>query len=332
MKEEINSNIKIDKNNCKFCQFYEEDYMPTEMGNVHLEWCHNHNNKYKFDSKKQIMSFEIHNCDGFKEEVKYYLKKIEQEYNITIVYAVESGSRAWGFANDDSDYDIRFIYKHNNLKEYFHVNGGYEDVMIFNDGIYDIVGWDIKKSLYLHYKNNPSLYEWLNSSYVYVKDDTGIFKNLPSFNNKSLLHHYYNMGNNTWKKYCKNYIESDDLLKLSKKFLYVIRCILNWSIIYEGITPLNNFHKLIGQNIKYHILSYSSSKNISLLENLYTSYSQERGIPKNLQDEFFFLFENLEKWILKSLEYMINNTEKYMQTSNKGYEKYDEVLHQVLGV
>ncbi len=38
------------------------------------------------------------------------LKYIEEENNVKILYAVESGSRGWGFASRDSDYDVRFIY------------------------------------------------------------------------------------------------------------------------------------------------------------------------------------------------------------------------------
>ena len=42
--------------------------------------------------------------------VQIKLAEIEKIHNIRIVYAVESGSRAWGFASPDSDYDVRFIY------------------------------------------------------------------------------------------------------------------------------------------------------------------------------------------------------------------------------
>ena len=38
------------------------------------------------------------------------LKTIEKSENIRILYAAESGSRAWGFDSSNSDYDVRFIY------------------------------------------------------------------------------------------------------------------------------------------------------------------------------------------------------------------------------
>ena len=37
------------------------------------------------------------------------LLEIEKKYNVIVLYATESGSRAWGFASPDSDFDERFI-------------------------------------------------------------------------------------------------------------------------------------------------------------------------------------------------------------------------------
>lgn len=45
-----------------------------------------------------------------KDIILRELKKIEEWENVKIIMAIESGSRAWGFASPDSDYDVRFIY------------------------------------------------------------------------------------------------------------------------------------------------------------------------------------------------------------------------------
>ena len=45
-----------------------------------------------------------------REEIINKLNVIEQKEHVKIIYAVESGSRAWGFESTDSDYDVRFIY------------------------------------------------------------------------------------------------------------------------------------------------------------------------------------------------------------------------------
>ena len=42
-------------------------------------------------------------------EIEQELTKIEEKEHVHILLAVESGSRAWGFASPDSDYDVRFI-------------------------------------------------------------------------------------------------------------------------------------------------------------------------------------------------------------------------------
>ena len=76
------------------------------------------------------------------------LKEIEEKENIKILLAVESGSRAWGFASSDSDYDVRFIYVRNQ-KEYLRLNDIRDVIEWQLDETLDINGWDIKKALLL---------------------------------------------------------------------------------------------------------------------------------------------------------------------------------------
>jgi uncharacterized protein len=44
------------------------------------------------------------------EEIIRNLVEIKHEEQVEIIYACESGSRAWGFASADSDFDVRFLY------------------------------------------------------------------------------------------------------------------------------------------------------------------------------------------------------------------------------
>ena len=55
--------------------------------------------------------------DNYKENIEELIlskiREIEEKENIKVIHAIESGSRAWGFASPDSDYDVRFIYVRN---------------------------------------------------------------------------------------------------------------------------------------------------------------------------------------------------------------------------
>lgn len=159
------------------------------------------------------------------------LDKIENENNIKILYAVEAGSRGWGFSNKDSDYDIRFIFKRP-VNDYFTINSK-KDTIDYFDGDLDYVGWDIKKVLHLHWKSNPNLREWMKQKIVY-RGDCKFLNDLPAFSPVTLKYHYGSLAYNNWKRYVKNKENTEMTRRVTKTYLYAIRCILAWIKIDDG--------------------------------------------------------------------------------------------------
>ena len=241
------------------------------------------------------------------------LRKLEEDENITILYAVESGSRAWGHYNKDSDYDIRFIYKHNDINHYLTINSQ-SDVIESNDGLYDIVGWDIKKALHLHYKSNPNLREWILSPIKYIPMKEDIFINLPEFDKEVLKHHYYGLTKRHYRKYIKNYEEID--IRLFKKLLYTIRCILAFNKLDEDIFPSMNMDDLIDENTLDKQLEEK-------IINLKYAYSK---LDKSLigDDDVEFLIN----WVVKSLDYM--QTHLFNPYNNKNIDVYNRRFQELL--
>ena len=94
------------------------------------------------------------------------LDQIEQTEHVRILHCVESGSRAWGFASPDSDYDVRFVYVRRR-EDYLRLEETRDVIEWKLDDVLDINGWDLQKYLRLLYKSNPTVFEWDLSSIVY---------------------------------------------------------------------------------------------------------------------------------------------------------------------
>ncbi|MCL2162700.1 MAG: nucleotidyltransferase domain-containing protein, partial [Betaproteobacteria bacterium] len=153
-----------------------------------------------------------------KEIIQKHLMEIEQKENVKILFAIESGSRAWGFASPDSDYDVRFIYVRP-VAEYLKLEKRRDVIEYMLTDELDINGWDIDKALKLLRTSNPTFFEWSNSPIVYKQTD--FFKKLNRIKNKYFycktgLYHYLNMATGNYREYLKK-----DEVKL-KKYFYVL--------------------------------------------------------------------------------------------------------------
>ena len=162
------------------------------------------------------------------------LSEIEKEENIRILFAVESGSRAWGAISPDSDYDVRFIYSR--PKEYYLRLDQTKDTLIFpiNDNL-DINGWDLDKALKLLYKSNPTLFEWFSSPIIYRKTDiSDRFAPLLDyyFSAQTCMHHYLGIAETKFKHDVLSRTETTP-----KKYLYILRPILACKWIIDKNSP-----------------------------------------------------------------------------------------------
>ncbi len=176
-----------------------------------------------------------------RQEIINKLKEIEKREHVKIIYAIESGSRAWGFESIDSDYDVRFIYVRKK-EDYLCLDEKSDVIELPIDEVFDISGWDIKKALKLLYKSNPSLLEWFASPIVYkeTKEASYIREVIPLyFSQKKSYHHYQNMAKTLLKYMNKEKVPV-------KKYLYILRCILSSQyIIHNKKQPPIEIEKLI---------------------------------------------------------------------------------------
>lgn len=208
-----------------------------------------------------------------KNSIPNILNEIEERYNVRILFAVESGSRAWGFASKDSDWDVRFVYVH--PAEWYLSIDEKRDVIeeLFGNDI-DAVGWDLKKALTLLKRSNPSLMEWINSPIVYRAEDQFIneLKQLAQdcFNPTKAMYHYQRI----YVKHDERYLQKQGYPM--KRFMYYLRGILacQWIDKYKTLPPVS-FKELyedivekerVKNGIRELVLLKSSGKEMDMSE------------------------------------------------------------------
>jgi uncharacterized protein len=227
-----------------------------------------------------------------RDKILAEIKKIEEQYEVKICLAVESGSRAWGFPSKDSDYDVRFIYVHK--KDWYLSIDQKRDVieLPIND-LLDINGWEVTKALRLFRKSNPPLMEWLHSGIVYYQafslvDQMKTIQN-QVFLPQSALYHYLNMAKGNFRDYLRN-----DEVKI-KKYFYVLRPVLAcvWIERYNTVPPIA-FQTLVEELLEEGQLKREI---LILLERKIS------GDELNLEPKVTVINDYLEKEIIRLEEY-----------------------------
>ncbi len=172
------------------------------------------------------------------ENILTQLNKLEKDLDIKILYACETGSRAWGFPSPDSDFDVRFIYMHKR-DWYLSLAEKKDTIEVALKDNLDITGWDLKKSLVLLKKSNASLIERFQSPMEYFaepsfKED---FKKLIAayYSPTAVFYHHYALAKRFWED-----IKDSNEIKL-KSYCYLVRSLLscNWIVKDKSVLPMH---------------------------------------------------------------------------------------------
>ncbi len=159
--------------------------------------------------------------NNIRTEIERRLAAIEAEYDVQILLAIESGSRAWGFPSPDSDYDVRFIYV-GKRDTYLSLKKSRNVIEQPIEDEIDLNGWDISKALGLMLKSNAVINEWMESPIRYC-DDHKVIERLKTLADKvldgrALAHHYASLGKSNMTRWIE--VEGDVPVK---KYFYSLR-------------------------------------------------------------------------------------------------------------
>lgn len=181
---------------------------------------------------------------AMRQQIEAVLDKIERDHDVEILFAIESGSRAWGFPSPDSDYDVRFVYRRP-LYWYLSIEPGRDVIELPISGDLDVNGWDVQKALGLMLKANPVLLEWLSSPIKYrwnapVATQLIDLASSAAYGTKC-RHHYLRLAERQWNQNIEGQAEVN-----LKKYFYCVRpaMALRWLKLRPGAPPPMNFNAL----------------------------------------------------------------------------------------
>lgn len=171
-----------------------------------------------------------------KTQIEEALKTIESKHGCRVLFAVESGSRAWGFASPDSDYDVRGVYV-KPLDWYLQLKNDIPDIIEKTfPGDLDISLWDLRKALAHTVKSNPSFLEWLGSPIIYRNSELiDILNTLKAdcFNPVHVAYHYASLYRSAMKAQ-----NADGSIRI-KKLCYALRAnlCLKYTMTFQKMPP-----------------------------------------------------------------------------------------------
>lgn len=243
-----------------------------------------------------------------KNKILKVIKEAEKKHGVKIIWAIKSGSRAWGFASEDSDYDIRCMHI-GKLDEYLGLEMPPQQINLVVDDI-DLESWDIKKFAELTLKSNPQIAEWLRSPIIYI--DSPVRKQFKKYFDEGcslefLRQHYIRMSKQNYHKYMGIGVSHS-----CKKYLYVLRGIA--CAIYiekEKKLPPLPYKEVISYLPDYVkdffercVIQKNTTEKAEILADERVSHFIERSLNENFDkvDTTFKKKEDLNKYLIKTIK------------------------------
>lgn len=261
-----------------------------------------------------------------KDKIIRIIRDIEKEYNITVLFCVENGSRAWRMESNNSDYDVRFVYIQDKY-EYLKLNRKPDVISKTYDEkgvpcpakgcMIDVEGFDIYKYLAMLSKSNPTTIEWLFSPITYYGEVPEELKYIiiRNVNDTALYFHYKSMCRSNYLKYIKSNAEVT-----YKKYLYSMRGLINakYVVEYKLIPPVNFVEALevvtlvplpITKRIKEIIILKKQGQEKNIVENIvkFDEYieAELKSDEERPEGKKGFPIEELNAWLIGELK--VNN-------------------------
>lgn len=235
-----------------------------------------------------------------KDQIESIFKR-KEEYPL---FYIESGSRLWGIASPDSDFDVRGFHLPSK-QQYFDFKK-HKDIIEIMDGDFDFVSYDIDKMFQLLSKSNPTVFEWIRAHIIYINNlpnweqlQKDIIEN---FDFKSLFYHYLSLA--------KGNIH---LMEKEKKFtyktvFYTIRGLLSADLATKEIIPELLIDKLFNQFDKENDVLIIAKESLTHKK----QQTEKQEIPEQ-QREIILTAINNYKTVLEAEAFTNNNNRKKLE-------------------
>lgn len=219
--------------------------------------------------------------------IRSCLESLAAREGVRILFAIESGSRAWGFPSADSDYDVRFVYVRPQ-SDYLSIRE-WRDVIetpTLDDPVLgvplDLNGWDLRKALRLALSSNPVLHEWLTSPIIYTRDEeaTSAIHNIAvQVSVRDQFRYHYD-------RLCRtslNQMQTPDGATI-KRYCYALRpsLMLRWLNTRTDLPPMDVHNLCMGLSLDDRLLDVLAE----LIRSKRRGAERERATSLEVLDEF----------------------------------------------